>query len=928
MNDEAQRVFTFFFTDMDDSTRLWADFASAMPGVLERHDAFLEAAITAEGGAVVKHTGDGMNAVFTDPRAAVRAAVRAQLAFRGADWSPLPRLGVRIAVHTGEALERAGDYLGISLSHAARLRDAGHGGQILVSTTVAQRLAEEPLDDISTVDLGSHRLRGMPGKHRIYQIRHPQLPVRFASLRTLDAAAPLGVPATSFHGRAREVADLSALLEHARTVTLVGPGGAGKTRLAVEVGVEVAHRFRDGVRMIDLARADATDTAAAIAAGLGIVRRSRRSYEESIVDWLRRKRLLLVVDNCEHVLQNVGVLVGDAAEVATGVTFVCTSRQPLGFAGEVSFAVKPLAVPPVDEDDHRLADYPAVQLFAERAAAARYGFRPSPEQLRTIAGICRQLDGIPLALELAAARVRSMSVEDICRHLEPASPLLAAITADHPHHSTWLATIDWSYDLLTAETRRVFARMSVFRGSCTVDSARAVCTVSGTEQPVISALTDLADRSMLVAELDQPDSRYRMLTTLRDFAADKLTEMGEADGCRSRHAAFYVAMAEEARNGLLTDAESRWTTQLSADFGNLQAAHAWASQRNDLELEVRLLLALWNYGLQRLSPEYFRWVEEAMSALPLDSHERAPDLYGVAALGAWLRGDSHESARLCRAAFAAEEVFESGVTMPARMAAVVVTPYAPNATDPAVMELAGEIAARFLEMVDWCRGSRSPYWLVYSLVTGSLGRSMAGDVDRAMLLAGRALDAAKGSGCPTSLAWAYFGMGMALEQGEPHRAEELLDESVNMARSVDSRLILGISLSLLAVLRRRLARPLDAVPPLLELLDQWDRLGNSPQVWHAVREAAMCLADLGVDELAVTLLASVERADLVMPLLPADQAHLSSLLSELEERLGSDRFRRARNEGLTVRRAAALALARHALADVDSDGLRERIASP
>ena len=176
-----------------------------------------------------------------------------------------------------------------------------------------------------------------------------------------------------------------------------------------------------------------------------------------------------------------------------------------------------------------------------------------------------------------------------------------------------------------------------------------------------------------------------------------------------------------------------------------------------------------------------------------------------------------------------------------------------------------------------------PYWLVYSLVTGSLGRSMAGDVDRAMLLAGRALDAATGSGCPTSLAWAHFGMGVALEQRDPHRAEQLLDDSVRMARTVESRLVLGLSLSLLAVLRRRFGRPLDAVPPLLELLDQWDRLGNRPQVWHAVREAAMCLADLGVDELAVTLLASVDRADLVMPLLPADHAHLSSLLSKLEE---------------------------------------------
>ena len=262
-------------------------------------------------------------------------------------------------------------------------------------------------------------------------------------------------------------------------------------------------------------------------------------------------------------------------------------------------------------------------------------------------------------------------------------------------------------------------------------------------------------------------------------------------------------------------------------------------------------------------------------------------------------------------------MFETGVTMPARMAAVVVTSYAPNTTDPAVLELAGEIAGRFLEMVDWCRGSRIPYWLVYSLVTGSLGRSMVGDADRAMLLADRALATATGSGCPTSLAWAHFATGLAFEQSDPHRAEELFDQSVRTARPIDSRLVLGISLSRLAALRRRIGRPLDAVPPLLELLEQWDRLGNRPQVWHAVREAAICLGMLGVDEPAVTLLTSVDGADLVMPLLPADRAHLSSLQAELERRLTPDRFGRARSEGATLGRTAALALARQALGDVE-----------
>ena len=916
---QSQQTYTFFFTDMDDSTRLWADFESVMPRTLERHDDILAKAIEAGHGAIVKHTGDGMNAVFSDPRSAVRAAVQAQREFRTADWAPLPRFGVRIGIHTGEALERAGDYMGLSLSHAARLRDAGHGGQILVSTRVAEGLGDGGDDDISAIDLGSHRLRGMPGKHRIYQIRHPALPARFAALRTLDAATPLGAPTTTFHGRAEEMAELAELLERARIVTLVGPAGAGKTRLAVEVGVEIAHRFREGVRMIDLARAEAGDVPAAIASGLGIVRRSRKSYHDSIVEWLSPKRLLVVVDNCDHVLGPLGALLRDAAAAAGGISFLSTSRQPLGIVGEALFGVEPLDVPPVGERGDRVAAYPSVQLFAERATAARYDFRVSADQLDAIAAICRKLDGIPLALELAAARVRSMSLDDIARHLEPASPLLSAPAADHPHHSTWLDTLDWSYQLLADETRHVFARMSVFRGSCTVECARAVCTRADSEREVITALADLVDRSMLVVDLDQSQSRYRMLSTLRDFAAQKLAAMGEAEESRDRHCRYFVELAEAAQAGLFTDAESTWVEQLNAASGDLEAAHVWAIQRGEVELEVRLLLALWNHGLQRLSPDYFRWVEEAMTKLPLEAYERAPELCGVAALGAWLRGDSHESARLCRAAFAIEAATGSGVTMPARMAAIVVSSYTPDTTDQAVVGLAMEAGARFLETVEWCRGSGSPFWLGYSFVTGSLGLSMAADVDRAVALADRAIRTARASGSPTSIAWAQFAMAVALEERDPERAERMLDESVSMAREVESRLVLGISLSLLAVLRRRLDRPFEAVGPLLELLEQSDRLGNRPQAWHAVREAALCLGVLGADERAAMLLASVAGADLVMPVLPADRASLSTLAGELERRLGTVGYERAGAAGAKLDRQSAIALAGQALEAVGSD---------
>jgi predicted ATPase/class 3 adenylate cyclase len=917
MTDRSRRTATFLFTDIEGSTQLWSDFPDQMPEVIERHDSLLDAAIEAEGGTVMQHTGDGIDAVFDDPVAAVSAAVRGQRAIVTADWSRLPGLGVRIGIHTGEALERDGGFLGSTLNMAARLRDAAHGGQVLVSEPVASSLRERPVEGCSVADLGTHRLRGLPNRHRIHQIHHPELPERFADLRTLDMPDALHIPATSFHGRMRERDELSSLLGSAHAVTLIGPGGVGKTRLAVEVAVEAGHRFRGGVLMIDLVRADAADAVDIMADELGVVRRAGRSAEDATIDWLIGKELLLVVDNCEHVAEVVGSVIGRASAAAPEVTFLCTSRQRLGFPGETSYVLESLEVPD-DDDVERLARSPVVQLFADRVAAARYGFELTPENVVTVATICRRLDGIPLALELAAARARSMSLEDIETYLHPGSPILTSSAPYHPHHRTLQATIDWSYDLLPAELRVTFERMSVFVGPFTIDAARAVWQDDRSLAEVLSDLADLSDRSMLVAHIDDHESRYRMLTPLRDDAARRLDERGGTEACRDLHARYHAQLVEQAEHGLLTDAEPFWVFRLREALGDIEAAHAWALQQGEHELALRVVLALWNHGLQGLSPEYFRWVDQTLEVVDADAHPRAADLHGIAALSAWLRGDSHGIATRCLAAFAAEQRLGSGVTLPARMAAIVATAYAPEETDPQLAELDREIAMRFLEVVDACRASGTPYWIVYSLVTGSLGRSMAGELDHAAILARRALEAARRSGCPTSLAWSLLALGSAAEQTDPDQAERLLAESVRASKEVDSRLVMGLSLSLLAVLLRRLRRPRDAAPLVLELLDHWDRLGNRPQGWHAIREGAMCLALVGQDELAVELLASVDHADLVMPLLPADRRDLTTLEDELRSRLGDDVFEHARLRGHDLGREEAAGLARAALSRLPS----------
>jgi hypothetical protein len=391
-----------------------------------------------------------------------------------------------------------------------------------------------------------------------------------------------------------------------------------------------------------------------------------------------------------------------------------------------------------------------------------------------------------------------------------------------------------------------------------------------------------------------------------------------ADGAtaelRARHAAHYCDVAEAAEAGVRTADEGRWARDVAADFGNLRAAHLWAIETADVDLDARLLVALWNYGLQRLSAEYFRWVEEAFDRLSFDSHALLPDLHGIAALGAWLRGDLGKCMRACEAAFDAEQRLDTGVTLPARMAITFATAYAPRIGDPALRPIELQAPGRFLEIVAWSRQLGDPYWLVFSMDSGSLGMVISGQHERAATLAGRALRTAHQSGSPTAISHALFSVATAVEHSDPERAEAALEASVSEARDVDSPLVLGLSMSRLATLRRRLDRPRAAVPLLLELLDHWDRLGDQPQLWHTIRESAMCLGLLGEHETAVRLMSSAEQAELVMPPLPIDSAHASDLRESLRVRLGEHGFTAAELSGAGLTREEAVVLATRSLA--------------
>jgi hypothetical protein len=507
-----------------------------------------------------------------------------------------------------------------------------------------------------------------------------------------------------------------------------------------------------------------------------------------------------------------------------------------------------------------------------------------------------------------------MSLHDLFDNLDVTSPLLATPTPDHPRHRTLLGTIQWSYDLLSPEHRALFEKLSVFSGSWTAAATRVVCAEDSADVRVLETLTDLADRSMIVAELGQAETRYRMLSTLRDFGADRLAAGDHTGEQRARHADFYVSLAETAEAGMRTADEARWAALVQADLDNLRAAHLWAIEHEDVDLAARLLAALWVYGVHRPSGEFFRWVEEAFDALPLGEHPLAAELYGIDALGAWVRDDLHRCLESCQAAFDAEGRLGTGVTVPARIAIVMAASYAPPVGDPRLMPITAEAPGRFLELVAWARELGDPYWLSYTMATGANGMTIAGEHERAATLAGRALDQARQSGCPSQIAWTLESLGFALERADPSRAEALLDESVRIAREVRSELVLGVSLALLTTLHRRLGRPLDAVPLHLELLDHWDRLGVVPQMWHTLREAAMCLGLIGVDNPAVRLLTAVERAEMVMLESSVDRAEVDAVMDDLRVRLGAAAFADARAAGAGLTRQAASVLATRSLA--------------
>ena len=646
MRDLPTGTVTFLFTDVEGSTKLLHQLGERYRDVQKRHNSIIRAAIAAGEGREVSTEGDSFFAVFPTPGAAVRAAVRAQRDLAAEQWPDEIVIRVRMALHTGEGILGGDNYLGLDVNRAARIAGVAHGGQVLLSDATRGLIERSLPAGMRLRDLGQHRLKDLPQVERLHQVVNGELEQDFPPLRTLDAR-PNNLPAqfTRFVGRADEITLIRELLAKNRLVTLTGLGGTGKTRLALEVAAEALAHYGDGVFFVDLsAVTDAELVPPKTAAALGVGEEPGRPLLDTLGDHLREKELLLVLDNLEQVVDAAARFVEQLLRAAPEVKVMATSRISLRLYGEQEFPVSPLALPDPDSvaDVASLARFEAVALFADRVAACKPGFRVTAENARSVAGITARLDGLPLAIELAASRVQLLSPKQLLARLDQRLPLLTSRDRNVPERQRTLRrTIEWSYELLDEAEQRMLSRLSVFAGGADLDAVEAVVN-PGSELGIhtLDGLASLNDSNLVRSvQMADGEARFTILETIREFGLERLAEAGEEAAIRRRHAEHWTQVAEQVLEALSGPDQAAWTRRLERDHDNFRSALSWMQGSGEAELGLRLGAALgdfWRLGSH--VREGVRWLGSLL-ALPGAAGStlgRARALQAAGELHAWI----------------------------------------------------------------------------------------------------------------------------------------------------------------------------------------------------------------------------------------------------------------------------------------------------
>jgi predicted ATPase/class 3 adenylate cyclase len=584
MSERPTGTITFLFSDIEGSSRKWEQQPEAMRVALATHDRLLRQAFEAQGGYVFKTVGDAFCVAFDTAQNALSGALEAQRGLHAAAWDGIDGLKVRMALHTGAAEHRDGDYFGQSLNRVSRILSSAHGGQVLLSLP-AQELVRDLLPPgVQLRALGEHRLRDLARPEQLFQLVVSDLPSQFPALRSLESVPNnLPVQLTSFVGREREMAEVKRLLGSTRLLTLTGTGGTGKTRLSLQVAADLFDQFHDGVWLVEFATIDDPALVVETVAGaLELRQEAERPLARTLTSFLRNKQLLLVFDNCEHVVTACARLAEALLRACPHVRILASSRESLGIAGETAWPLPPLSLP-----DHwreitnspdaieRLREYEAVRLFIDRATIARPAFQLTNDNVPLIAQICWRLDGIALAIELAAARIRVLTLQQIVERLDDRFHLLTTGSRTAvPRQQTLRSLIDWSYDLLTEPERQLLCRLSVFARGRTLEAIEAVCAGDGLEPwEIVDLLTQLVDKSLVYVE-KSPDhgARYFMLESIWDYAREKLAAAGEAGTFRERHLDHFLRFVEDAAPKIRGASQREWLVTVEQDEINLRFA--------------------------------------------------------------------------------------------------------------------------------------------------------------------------------------------------------------------------------------------------------------------------------------------------------------------------------------------------------------------
>ncbi|HSM43872.1 MAG TPA: adenylate/guanylate cyclase domain-containing protein [Acidimicrobiia bacterium] len=587
---------SFMFTDVEGSTRLWQVHPEGMKASLEQHDQIMRSAIAAHNGHVFSTAGDAFAVAFHHPDDAVRAALQVQRALAEADWEG-PAIAVRMGIHTGQANERDGDYFGPVLNRGARIMSAGHGGQILLSSATAEVV---DLDDEALLhDLGTHHLKDLDEPEHVFEIRHPGLPVVETQIRTLDVRRHnLPDYLTSFVGRDQQLDELDRMIGENRLVALTGVGGTGKTRLAVEVARQAMAEMPDGVWLVELAPVtNPKFIMTTIGETWGLRPGEGATIEDVVTRYLWPRKLMVVIDNCEHLLDSAAAAIKVLLDSCPTLKIVATSRESLGIPGEATLRVPSLGLA---DDSHTPAESEAARLFLDRARGVRPGFEPSADELEEIGRICARIDGIPLGLELAAARLRSMSTGELASRLEDSFRILAGSAKTAlPRQRTLHATIDWSYDMLEPAEQAMFRRLSLFTGSFNLEAAEAVCVGDGVEEwEVVDHIDSLVDKSLVVPLRDSGETtRYRLLEPVRQYAQERLSDTSEPLRYRRAHSGYFAGLAAEASPMMRGPEQLDSIARLEPEYDNMRSAFATFLETGEFDGYLQLAFDLYAFWM-------------------------------------------------------------------------------------------------------------------------------------------------------------------------------------------------------------------------------------------------------------------------------------------------------------------------------------------